>query len=299
MTKAGTMDPKDVVVPGIYVDAVVVSPKEHHPQTFGSEYNPSYTGEIRTPLESFESLPLNDRKVIARRAVMELEPDSIVNLGLGIPEEIAKVASEEGVREEMTLTVENGPIGGVPESGLNFGASVNPEAIIDEPSQFDFYDGGGLDVAYLGWGQADRWGNINASKFGSRLDGCGGFINIAQNAKKIVFCGTFTAGGLEVEVGDGRLEIGREGKVTKFPERVEQITFSGEQALKGDQAVLYVTERAVFQLSEEGPMLTETAPGIELEGDILENMDFEPMISEDLKEMDQLIFEDKLMDLTI
>lgn len=298
LTKKGTLHPKNVIIPGIYVDAVVVSPKEHHPQTFAQEYNPSYTGDVKVPADSLETMPLNRRKVIARRATMELPHDSIVNLGIGTPEDVAKVASEEGISKEMTLTVENGPIGGIPESGLNFGASINPEAIISEPSQFNFYDGGGLDISYLGMGQTDKKGNVNASRFGKKLSGCGGFINIAQNAQKVAFCGAFTALGLEIEIGGGRIDIIKEGEIGKFPKEVEQITFSAEQAIEKKQPVLYVTERAVFELKERGLTLTEIAPGIDLEKDILKNMDFEPFISDDLKKMDSRIFKKGKMDLT-
>ena len=261
------------------------------------KFNPAYTGEVRIPLSSIEKAPLNARKIIARRAAMELKKDTIVNLGIGIPEVISLVANEEGIGDYMTLTVESGPVGGVPQGGAAFGACINPDAILDQPYQFDFYDGGGVDLAFLGLAQADRNGNINVSKFGPRIAGCGGFINITQNAKKVIFCGTFTASGLKVETGDGKLHIIQEGKSNKFLEDVEQITFSGEYANKTNQPVMYITERAVFELRNDGLHLTEIAQGVNLEEDILAHMDFVPKIDEPLKLMDERIFYDKLMGL--
>ena len=199
----------------------------------------------------------------------------------------------------MTLTVESGPIGGVPANGLNFGASLNPSAILDQCNQFDFYDGGGLNIAFLGLAQCDKYGNINVSKFGTKIAGCGGFINITQNAKKVVYCGTFTASGLKVEISNGRLNILNEGKVKKFIDTVEQITFSGDYASKINQEVLYITERAVFRLGKDGLVLEEIAPGVDLDNDILKNMTFKPRISENLKLMDERIFKDELMGLIL
>ena len=296
VVKAGTIDPKIVKIPGIYVDAIVVNTDEKlHEQCFGAEYNPSYTGEICIPVSDVEVLKLNERKIIGRRAAMELEPNTIVNLGIGIPEAISLVANEEGIGEYMTLTVEAGPIGGVPAGGLAFGASINPEAILDQPQQFDFYDGGGLDLAFLGLAQADVKGNINVSRFGSRIAGCGGFINITQNAKKVFYCGTFTAGGLKVDVKDNKLVIVQEGKVMKFIKEVEQITFSGDYANETNQPVMYITERAVFVLKKDGLHLTEIAPGIDLQKDVLDLMEFVPKIDKDLKVMDERIFNENIM----
>lgn len=291
VVKAGTLDPKLVKVPGIYVDVIVeVSDMTNHMQTFAAQYNESYSGAVKVPMTIKEAVPMGLRKIIARRAIAELSPGAVVNLGIGMPEVIASVANEEGVADQMVLTVEAGSIGGVPAAGLSFGAAVNPEAIIDQPSQFDFYDGGGLDIAFLGLAQCDRFGNINVSKFGSKIPGPGGFINITQNARKVVFCGTFTVGGLQIETGTGSLQILQEGTHRKFVCDVEQITFSAEYAAQSGQVVLYITERAVFELRNNALELIEIAPGIDLQEDIIAQVDFEFIINKDLKLMDSYIF---------
>ena len=294
----GCLDPKLVKVPGIYVDAVVVceDPKDHE-QCVGCEYDGSMTGDFRVPLSSLQYPKLSAKKVIGRRAAMELKENSVVNLGIGIPEYISMVANEEGIGDYMTLTVEAGPIGGVPQGGPKFGGSVNPEAILDQPYQFDFYDGGGVDYAFLGLAQADQDGNINVSKFGPRIAGCGGFVNITQNAKRVFFCGTFTAGGLAVEFENGSLKIVKEGREKKFIDHVEQITFSGAYANKTGQPVLYITERAVFELRADGVYLTEVAPGIDIQTQIIDLMGFVPRMDGQPKLMDARIFKDELMGL--
>lgn len=297
IVQKNSLNPRFVRLPGIYVDAIVVAPQESHMQTFATQYNAGFSGEVRIDNASFEKMKLDVRKIIARRCAMELEMGAVINLGIGIPEGIALVAAEEEIGDTVTLTVESGLVGGIPAGGQNFGASLNYDCMLDEPVQFDFYDGGGLDLAFLGLAQADQAGNVNVSKFGPKVAGCGGFINITQNAKRVVYCGTFTAGGLEVQARDGKLEILREGATRKFISRVEQITFSGSYATEKGQTVIYITERAVFRLTREGLMLTEAAPGIDVEKDILAHMDFKPLISEALIEMDGKIFAEEPMGL--
>ena len=282
------LDPKSIKIPGIYVDALILSRPENHWMTNETEYNSGYSGEKRLPISAMAPLPLTERKVIARRAARELTPGAITNLGIGMPEGIGAVAAEEGLGD-LVLTTESGTIGGYPASGGDFGAALNPDCILSQPEQFDFYDGGGLDLAFLGLAQVDRNGNLNVSRFGSKIAGCGGFINITQNAKKVVFCGTLTAGGLKTRVGNGRLEILQEGKTRKFVDLVEQITFSGSYALKRRQPVLYITERAVFRLTDEGLELTELAPGVDLRRDVLDQIAF-PVCTQNVQPMDETLF---------
>ena len=297
IVQGGSLDPKLVAIPGIYVDSIVVGSIEDNEQCLGMPYDGSLTGEFRIPVDAIPPIPLDAKKIIARRAAMELVPNAITNLGIGMPEGVAAVAAEEGL-EGMVLTTEAGTIGGIPAGGKDFGVTINPDCILDQPYQFDFYDGGGLDVAFLGLAQADKKGNINVSKFGPKIAGCGGFINITQNAKKVVYCGTFTAGGLKIGVEDGELQILQEGDSQKFLDEVEQITFSGDYAIEKGQPVLYITERAVFALTPEGVELKEIAPGVDLQKDILDQMGFAP-IMKDIKTMDNRIFREETMGLTL
>jgi propionate CoA-transferase len=291
IAKRGTLKPKDVKIPGIMVDYLVLSKKENHWQTFAVEYDPSFSGEIKIPMESIPPMEMTERKIVSRRAVFELQPGDIVNLGIGMSEGVAPVANEEGILEEITLTAEPGVIGGLPAGGLNFGAATNTDAIIGQPAQFDFYHGGGLDIGFLGLAQADKEGNLNVSKFGPKLAGAGGFIDITQNANRVIFMGTFTAGGLKVAIEDGKIKIVQEGKFKKFLDRVEHVTFSGKYARQKKQKVLYITERCVFELTEEGMALTEIAPGIDIESDIFAHMDFVPIVKKSPIMMDRRIFQ--------
>ncbi len=274
--------PHRVRVPGVLVDRVIVADAGQHPQTFGIAFNPAFCTPSGKAFDSQalpEALPMDARRIIAARALLEIPEGAICNLGIGMPEGIAAIAAERRLLDTFTLTVESGPIGGMPAGGLSFGASVHPHAIIDQPSQFDFYDGGGLDFAALGAAQIDAEGNVNVSRFGSRLAGVGGFVNISQNARRLVFCSTFTSVGLHIEIADGQLRIKSEGKIRKFIQQVEQLSFAARRGHDKSQQVLYVTERAVFQLTPDGLELIEVAPGVDLERDILAQMDFTPRVA--------------------
>ncbi|MDC0275458.1 hypothetical protein OAL00_00830 [Verrucomicrobiales bacterium] len=283
--------PQSVTVPGVLVDRIVVADAGEHDQTFAEAMNASYCS---APDESepvvHEKLPSNERRIIAARACDELHIGDLANLGIGMPEGVARVAAERGILDDVTLTVESGPIGGMPAGGLSFGAAVHPQAVIDQPSQFDFYDGGGLDFAALGAAQVDASGNVNVSKFGSRLAGVGGFVTISQNAKRLIFCGTMTSGGLVTQIANGKLIIETEGRVKKFVEQVDQVSFSGPLAIESKRPILFVTERAVFRLTPKGLELIEIAPGIQLQEDVLDMMGFTPIISNNLKQMPSSCF---------
>jgi len=292
LAKSGTLHPKNVQVPGVLVDYIVISrnPQEWHMQSEGIYFQPAFSGDITMPLKALPTLPFDERLFILRRAAMELTPDSVVNLGIGIPDRLATVAAHEEVTDMMTLTTEVGGVGGIPAGWPNFGMTYNAEAYVNHPSMFDWYDGGGIDQAFLGMGEIDRFGNVNVSKFNNRPIGCGGFINITTASKKVVFCGTFTTGGIKADAANGKLNIIQEGKRKKFVNHVEQITFSGQYAAKANKPILYITERAVFELSGGEVTLIEIAPGIDLEKDILAHMEFEPRISPDCTTMPEEIF---------
>jgi propionate CoA-transferase len=284
--------PQAVKVPGILVDRVVVADPATHRMTFDEDRNPGYCSALpgdRVLGDELKHLPGGARRIIAARACAEIPDGAVANLGIGMPEGIARIAAEQGVLDRFTLTVESGPTGGIPAGGLSFGAALYPQSVIEQPSQFDFYDGGGLDFAALGMAQVDRDGNVNVSRYGPRLSGVGGFVNITQTARKVLFCGTFTAGGLQTAWENGRLNIVREGKVRKFVNRVEQLSFSALHSLTKGQEVLYITERAVFVLTKGGIKLVEVAPGIDLQSQVLDLMEFKPII-EDAKSMPDFAF---------
>lgn len=286
--KRGTLHPQMVKIPGFLIDHFVLTPDQM--QTYTTVYDPSRCGETRMPISALKPDPLTEKRVIARRAAFELRPGDIVNLGVGVSAMIPNVAAEEGIEDVMTLTVEAGVIGGVPGYAREFGTAYNPRAIIDQPYQFDFYDGGGLTCAFLSFAEVDAEGNVNVTRFGDRYDGAGGFIDITQNAQRLVFSGTMTGGGLDIAVGEGALSIRREGKFRKFVGTVGQISFSGRLARDKRQDVTFVSERAVFKLEEDGLVLHEIAPGVRLKEDVLDRMPFAPRIAEDLRLMDARIF---------
>lgn len=293
----GSLKPKDVKVPGILVDCVVVAdPPEMHRMNYGVVYNPALSGETRVPVENMTRMPLNERKIIARRAAFELPPNGVINLGVGAPDGVASVANEEKVTPYIVMTTEAGAVGGVLAGGSSFGSAANAHAVIDQNQMFDFYQGGGLDLTCLGMAECSESGNVNTSRFGGRLNGCGGFIDISQNSRAVVFAGTFTAGGLKIAIEDGKLRIVQEGRAQKFVKRVEQITFSGTYAAMRAQPVLYVTERCVFRLTLEGLELIEVAPGIDIKKDILPHMGFTPVIKAPIL-MNPRIFRDEPMEL--
>ena len=293
LAQRGSLPAKQVKIPGMLVDLVVVDP--HQRQTYMTEYSPAYAGELRVPVDQIPALAFDARKVIARRAALELFPGAICNLGSGVSTGIANVAAEEGFLDAIVLTNEQGLIGGAPASGVDAGAGVNYTAMIDQPYQFDFYDGGGLDLAFLSFAQVDPHGSVNVSRFGDRVIGIGGFQNIAQNAKKVIFSGTFTTGGLKIGWQDSQTVIDQEGRQQKFVAELEQVSYSGLQAARQGQEALYVTERAIFRRGPDGLTLIEIAPGIDLERDVLAQMGFRPQIADDLKIMDDYLFRSKIM----
>jgi propionate CoA-transferase len=299
IAKKDSMHPKDVVVPGYLVDSFVVSehPETEHRQIPSTVFSPVFSGDLKTPTGSLPSIPLDSRKVIGRRAILELAEKSVVNLGIGIPGDvIGPIANEEGMSQDLILTLESGIIGGVPIGANEFGIARNASAILEHEYLFDYYHGAGVDITFMGAAEVDVNGNVNVSKFGNRAVGCGGFIDITQSAKKVVFCTTFT-GGSKSFIQNGKVNILQEGNIMKFTKQVNQITFSGDYAAKHEREVMYITERAVFVLTKEGLMLTEIAPGIDLQKNILDLMDFKPLVTKKLKEMDGRIFKEEIMNI--
>lgn len=299
IVQRGTLHPRKVRIHNTLVDYVVKAPSaELHMQNYAStQYDPSLTGEIRRPMDAMPPMSMSPRKIIARRGAMELRPNCVVNLGIGMPSGVGAVAAEEGIASQTTLSLESGPIGGVPVEGVGFAGSMNLEGINSICDTFDLYDGGYLDMTCLGAAEIDRHGNVNVSRFGSRCPGPGGFINISQNTPKVCFMGAFTAGKSRIKIENGKLNIMEDAPGKKFIDRVQQVTFSADYARKTGQTVLYITERAVFQLAEDGVMLTEIAPGVDLERDIFAHMDFRPLVAKELKVMDPRIFREERMGL--
>jgi len=293
VAQARTLNPKAVKVPGVLVDYIVVGKPENHLQTRVTLNEPAFDGRIRKPLASVEPIPLDERKIIGRRAAMEMKKGAVVNMGIGMPDTVSNTAADENVSDLMSLTIELGAFGGVPAQGMDFPAAINPDCIVDHPNMFDFYDGGGLDICFLGAAQIDEEGNTNVSKFGPKVVGPGGYVNISSSSKKVVFCGTLTASGAEYEVADGTIKILKEGKIKKFVKECDHVTFSGKYSAKRGQEVVYVTERAVFTLENGEVTLIEIAPGLDVEKDVIAQMEFRPKISPNLKEMPAEIFQPK------
>lgn len=279
----GSLGARSARIPSAIVDAVVVDPEQR--QGYDLSYDPAISGEISGETQPPPAPSFSVRSVVARRAKQELCDGAVINYGFGIPDEVAAIVSSEGSSGRYFQTIEHGTYGGTLLTGSLFGYARNASCMIDGPSQFDFYSGGGLDIAFLGFGEVDEQGNVNVSKLGGLTVGPGGFMDIAQNAKKVVFCGVFDAKGSEIETGDGRLRIKRYGNVRKFVQRVEQITFSGPRAHSSGQEIIYVTERCVFRLVEDGLQLTEIAPGVNLQSDILNQMSFRPKVVDSPKEI--------------
>ncbi|MDO4279202.1 MAG: CoA-transferase [Lachnoclostridium edouardi] len=296
IVKSGALGAKEVTVPGILVDAVVVcqDPVNDHRQTSSWYYDPSYSGQVKTPLKGTAAIPLNIRKVIGRRAVMELKKDVVINVGTGIPNDvIGPILAEEKVQEDVMLTVESGIYGGVPAGGIDFGISCSPEALIPHDRQFEYYTGAGIDFTFMGAGEMDQEGNVNATKMGTVAAGAGGFIDITSTAKNVVFCSTFTGGGIQAEFDEAGIHIVKEGRFKKLVKKVQQISYNGKMAVARGQNMFFVTERAVFKLTEKGPVLIEIAKGADMEKDILAQMEFKPLMADEIRETPVEIYKEK------
>lgn len=299
IVKKGSIPAKEVLIHGFMVDYLVEGCPAYSCQSFETdEFRPEIAGLATVPSRGFDPLPMGPRKICCRRAAMELRPDMLINLGIGMPGGIGAVAEEEGLSNLFTLSLECGPLGGIPLGGIDFGAAVNPEAMYRMADILQLYDGGALDLAVLGFAEVDRFGNVNAHSFNGRMVGAGGFIDITQNAAKLCFIGTFTAGKQDVRLKGEGLAIHTQGPQKKFLEKVGAITFSGREALRRGQEVLYITERAVFRLEEEGLTLIEIAHGVDLENDILAQMEFRPKLPEYIRYMDPRLFREGPMGLT-
>jgi propionate CoA-transferase len=295
LAPANSLAQRDVKVPGALVDIVVVDPEQT--QTYATRYSPYLAGRMRRPAVGHPPVPLDVRKVIARRSLLEFRPGDICNLGFGISQGIGAIAFEEGISDQLVLTVEQGIFGGVPMAGNEGGAGFNFQAMLDQPSMFDFYDGGGLDITSLSFAEVDRLGNVNVHAFPGRVRGPGGFPNISARTGRINFVGTLTARGLELAFEDGRLRILAEGELAKFVSDVREISFSGEQALARGQQVRFITERAVFALREDGLTLIEVADGLDVQRDVIDQMGFEPIVADDLEPIDPRVYDAAVMGL--
>ncbi len=299
IVQRGSIPAKEVLVHGFMVDYIVEGRPEYSCQSFVTDrFRPELAGLAKVPTAGFEKLPMGPRKICCRRAAMELTPNALINLGIGMPGGIGSVADEEGISDLFTLSVECGPLGGVPLGGIDFGACVDPEAMYRMADTLLLYAGGALDMAVLGFAEVDRFGNVNAHSFNGRTVGAGGFIDITQRVKKLCFIGTFTAGKQEIGLRDNGLVIHKQGPQKKFLEELEAVTFSGREALRKGQTVLYITERAVFRLERQGITLIEIAHGVDLQRDILDQMDFIPAMAEHVRYMDPRLFRDGPMGLT-
>lgn len=304
VVKKGALPAKEVVIPGVFIDKLVICSdlEKNHRMTMGEYFNPAYTGKYKYPVSAGEALPMGVKKTIARRAACELKFHVPVNTGLGYPEGISAVANEEGIADDLVLTVETGAFGGVPASRTSFGATTNALAFVDSPTIFDLYDSGFLYATFVGLAECNEEGSVNVSRFTDktgreRRPGAGGFINLTQGAQNVIFCGTMTAGGYKAEIRDGKLVILQEGAEKKFLKKINQVTFSGPRAVEIHQNVLYITDRCVFRLTDRGLKLTEIAPGIDIQTQILPYMEFRPIIEDDVKEMDPRIFHEEIMGL--
>ena len=296
LAAVNSLKARDVRIPGTLVDGVVVAKPENHHMSYYTVYNAGHAGVIRSP-PSLKTMPMDERKLVARRGVLELMPNDVVNLGIGMAEGVALVAEEEKILSLVTLTTEPGVHGGVGAAGHDFGPASNYDALLEMHQQFDFYNGGGLDITFLGMAQITSTGDVNVTRVGPRLKGPGGFIDISQCTKRVNLVGSFTAGDLEVDLKDGKLVIVKEGGIKKFVNKIPEVTFSGAEAVRRKQIVNYITERCVFSLTPEGLELVEIAPGIDLQTQILDLMEFKPIMKRPPRLMDARIFRKRPMEL--
>jgi len=299
LAKFGTLKPHNVIVPGVLVDVIVVAPDQK--QTTNTVYDPAISGEIFRPLDSFEVPEFGVSKVIARRVAQEMRRGDAVNIGFGISANVPRILLEEGHHGDVTWVIEQGAVGGVPLLDFQFGCASNAEAIVPSPSQFTYFQGGGFDASLLSFLEIDQDGCVNVSKLTHCphvTAGCGGFVDITARAKRVIFSGFFTAGA-KLEVTNGKLVILKEGKVKKLVEKVEHVTFSGRRALQQGQQISYITERCVLELRPEGITVTEIAPGVDLERDVLDQAAFRLQVASDLKVMDANLFHEALIGLKL